>query len=87
MQINWQKSDAGWVARIGNVTLGAFPDRTTRFGTKPARGTKWRAGVSSWDEPTRTISRFGRDVYMEMCESANGAMRLAEQVYNEAVAA
>jgi hypothetical protein len=86
MRIDWQKQDAGWVARIGDITLYASPDRTARFGTKAARGTKWRAGVSSWDEPTRTISRYGRDVYMQFCDSANDAMRLAEQVYNEQLA-
>ena len=83
MRIDWQKIDAGWQARIGNITLYVLPNHTTRFGTKAARGTKWHAGVSSWDEPTRTISRYGRDVYMQLCDSAKEAMRLAEEVYEE----
>lgn len=82
MRIDWQKNDHGWHASVGNITLYASPDHT-RFG-KPVRGTKWRAGVSSWDESTRTISRFGRDVYSELCKSAKEAMLLAERVYNEA---
>lgn len=84
MRVDWQKDGAGWRAEIGNVTLFASPDRTANLGTKAARGTKWRAGVSSWDEPTRTISRYGRDVYGQLCDSAKEAMRLAEVVYNEA---
>lgn len=81
MQINWQKDGSGWTASLGNVTLCASPDRT-KFG-KAARGTKWHASVSSWDEPTRTMSRFGRDVYMTLCDSAKDAMLLAERVYSE----
>lgn len=30
------------------------------------------------------MSRYGRDVYLDLCDSANDAMRLAEQVYSEA---
>lgn len=82
MQFDWQKSDAGHVARIGDITLCASPDRV-RFG-KPVRGTKWHASVSSWCERTRTMSRFGRDVYLDLRDSAKDAMRLAEQVYAEA---
>lgn len=82
MRINWQKGEYGyWTAAIGDITLCASPDRV-RYG-KPARGTKWRASVSIWDEPTRTLSRHGRDVYMQLCDSAKEAMRLAEVVYNE----
>jgi len=79
----WQKEGHGWSVKIDNITLYASPDRT-RFG-KPVRGTKWRAGVSSWNESTRTISRFGRDVYSTLCDNAKDAMRLAETVYNESI--
>lgn len=83
MRIDWQRSeyDPGFVAKIGNITLGASPDRT-RFG-KAARGTKWRASVTHWDAPTSTASRYGRDVYMQLCDTKQEAMRLAEVVYNE----
>lgn len=83
MRIDWQRKDAGWRADMGTITLFASPDYTTRFGTKPKRGTKWRAGVSSWDEATRTISRYGEDVYSRLCDSAKEAMLLAERVYND----
>lgn len=86
MRIDWQKKDAGWVAHIGNITLGASPDRVTHFGTKPKRGTKWRACVSIFDGKS-TISRYGRDCYDQLCDTAKDAMRLAEQVYNEELAA
>lgn len=85
MRIDWQKDGAGWRADIGNITLFASPDRTMRFGTKAARGAKWRCGVSRWEESTRTVYRFGRDVYSQLCDSAKEAMRLAEAVYNEAL--
>lgn len=84
MSIKWVQSDGIWRADIANITLYASPDRS-KFG-KAARGTKWRAGVSSWDASTRTISRFGRDVYGQVCDSAKEAMKLAEEVYREAVA-
>lgn len=88
MRIKWQKDTyCCWTAKIGDITLFVSPDRTTRFGTKAVRGTKWRAGVSHWDEQTRTMSRYGRDVYMQLCDSAKEAMRLAEVVYNEQLAA
>jgi hypothetical protein len=84
MRIDWQKGDHGcFVAKIGDITLCASPDRTMRFGTKPARGTKWHAQASIWDGKC-TISRYGRDVYTQLCDSAKEAMRLAEDVYNEA---
>lgn len=83
MKIDWQKDQCSWVARIGDVTLSAVPDRTSHFGTKAARGTKWRACVSHWDAPTRTASRFGRDVYMQLCNTAKDAIKLAEQVYRD----
>ena len=87
MKIDWQKDTYGWTAKIGDITLYASPDRTKGLQNKPVRGTKWRAGVSSWDQPSRTISRYGRDVYMQLCDTAKEAMRLAEQVYNEERAA
>lgn len=87
MRIDWQKNGDGcWVAKIGDITLCASPDRYTRFGSKAARGTKWHAQVSHWNESTRTMSRYGRDVYMQLCDSAKEAMLLAEQVYNEELA-
>lgn len=84
MRIDWQKDTYGWTAKIGDLTLCASPDRTKGFQNKPVRGTKWHAQVSIWDERTRTMSRYGRDVYMDLCDSAKDAMRLAEIVYNEA---
>lgn len=74
----------------GNVTLFAVPDRTTGlFGERAARGTKWRAGASRWeDSPSGvggTSSRFGRDVYAETCADAKAAKVLAEAVYREAI--
>ena len=88
MNFDWQKGeyDAGFVAKIGNITLGASPDRVTHFGTKPKRGTKWRACVSIFDGKF-TISRYGRDCYDQLCDTAKDAMRLAEQVYNDELAA
>lgn len=81
----WTKDGAGWRAEMGGeVTLFATPERATGlFSEKPARGTKWHAGVSVWDESTRTISRYGRDVYMTLCDCAKDAKALAESVYIE----
>ncbi len=84
MNIEWTQdaySKPGFVAHIGNITLGVSPDRI-KFG-KPVRGTKWRASVSIWDGKF-TISRYGRDTYDNLCDSKQEAMRLAETVYNEA---
>lgn len=82
-RFDWIKADNGvWTAKIGDVTLVASPDRY-RFG-KPARGTKWHAAVNHWDERTRTVSRFGRDVYSDLQPTAHDARRLAEQIYSEA---
>ncbi len=81
----WTRDGAGWRAIVdANVTLFAVPDRTRR--DQPARGTKWRAGATHWDEDTRTASRFGRDVYGELCPDAKAAKALAEAVYAEATA-
>jgi hypothetical protein len=66
-----------------NVTLFAAPEHTKGlFGERAARGTKWHAGASVWDGAS-TISRFGRDVYGQLCESAKGAKALAESVFTE----
>lgn len=81
-RFDWQFDGAVWTAKIGDITLVAAPDRY-RFG-KPARGTKWHAAVNHWDERTRTVSRFGRDVYMDLQPTAQAAKRLAETVYQEA---
>ena len=86
MNFDWQKGeyDAGFVAKIGNITLCAAPDRV-KWG-KAVRGTKWRASVSIFDGKF-TISRYGRDCYDQLCDTAKDAMRLAEQIYNEELAA
>lgn len=82
MPFNWIDRGAdGWRADIGDITLYASPEQTKAF--KPARGTSWHAGVSRWEESTRTIYRFGRDVYATKCKTAKEAMTLAETVYNE----
>ena len=44
------------------------------------RGTKWRAKFQ-YGMKTRTMSRYGSDVYMQLCDSYKEAMRLAEAVY------
>lgn len=82
-RFDWIQVDgAVWIAKIGDITLVASPDRY-RFG-KPARGTQWRAQCTHWNEATRTASRFGRDVYSDLQPTARDARRLAEQVYQEA---
>lgn len=86
-QFNWVKHDGGFRAAMpNNVTLVVTPDRYAKgFVLKPTRGTVWYAQCSHWDEPTRTISRFGRDVYMDTQTSAHDARRLAETVYLEEI--
>jgi hypothetical protein len=65
-----------------NVTLAVTPDRYARGLTpKAARGTRWHAQASHWDEATRTMSRYGRDEYLNMQDNADEAMRLAEDIY------
>lgn len=82
-RFDWTKDGNGvWTAKIGDLTLVASPDHYK--GAKPARGTKWHAAVNHWDERTRTVSRFGCDVYMDLQPTARDARRLAEQVYLEA---
>lgn len=40
-KISWTKTEQGFTAQIGNVSLNAVPVNV-KFG-KPARGTQWRA--------------------------------------------
>lgn len=83
---HWNKVNAAYHLEMpGNVTLVASPDRTMAFGTKPARGTAWRAQASHWDEATRTMSRFGRDEYQILHKTAKDAMIAAERIYLDAV--
>lgn len=83
MHIEWQKRDGMFVAQIGDVTLCASPDRYAKgFTPKAARGTKWRAQCSHWNERTRTLSRYGRDEYSILYDDARSAMRAAEGIYN-----
>lgn len=82
-RFNWVQNDnAVWTAEIGDLTLVAAPDRYK--GSKPARGTQWHAAVNHWNASTRTVSRFGRDVYVDVQPTARAAKRLAETVYLEA---
>jgi hypothetical protein len=82
-QFNWVQGDtcAFRAEMPGDITLSAFPDRLTHFGTKVARGTFWRAQASHWNEATRTVSRFGRDEYMVKHKTRHDAMRAAERIY------
>ena len=83
----WNKNqDGSFTAQVeDNTSLNVVPVHYAKgFIAKPARGTKWRACISHWDEATRTISRFGRDVYMTHLDTAKEAMVLAEEVYREA---
>lgn len=82
MRFDWQKRDAGYFVEVGNVTLLATPDRVN-YG-KPKRGTKWHAQCSVWDEKTRTMSRFGKDVYTTLFESHADARAAAESIFNDA---
>ena len=84
MQFDWQKRDAGYVAEVGNVTLVATPDQTN-YG-KPKRGTKWRAQCSIWNEQTRTVSGYGKDIYCTLFDSHADARTAAEAIFNEAQA-
>ena len=85
-KFNWIIDGASIFAKVGNVTLVASPERTASFGAKPARGTKWHAQCSHWNEATRTISRFGRDEYGTLYASRKDAMRAAELIYQDAEA-
>lgn len=87
MQLEWSLDEYGnYVARVGDyITLCASPVHTVtrQFKTRAKRGTKWRAQVSIWDGKS-TISRYGRDAYHELHDTAADAMRLAEVIYGEA---
>ena len=84
-QIAWVPYSAGFRAEMpGDVTLCVEPERTRAFGTKPARGTAWRASASHWNETTRTISRYGRCEYAVQYAAAKLAMRAAECIYADA---
>jgi len=82
MKYEWLPSDHGFQAKVGNVTLCVTPDRS-RFG-KPLRGTKWHAQCSSWCERTSTASRYGRDEYLNLQDSKESAMKLAENIFETA---
>lgn len=78
----WFAKDGGFYAIKGDVTLVVSPDRFAKALTpKAARGTKWHAQCSHWCERTRTMSRYGRDEYMNLQDNADDAMRLAEDIY------
>lgn len=82
---DWQPKDGGFQAKMpNNVTLAVTPERYAKGLTlKPARGTKWHAQASIWDGKS-TISRYGRDEYGNLQDSAKAAMRLAEDIYRRA---
>lgn len=83
MKFNWIAVDGGYRAEMpGNIALSVSPDRFKNG--KPARGTKWHAQATHWNERTRTASRYGRDEYCNLQDSANAAKRLAEDIYNRA---
>lgn len=83
MKFEWIKQDAQYVAEIGNIVLVASPDRMN-YG-KPKRGTKWHAQCSVWDEKTRTMSRYGKDIYCKLFDSYQEAKEAAEEIYNEVI--
>ena len=82
MKIEWIKRDAQYIAEIGNVTLVASPDRMNY--DKPKRGTKWHAQCSIWDEKTRTMSRYGEDIYCKLFDSHIEAKEAAISIFKEA---
>lgn len=86
MKFDWRPVDGGFQAEApGNVTLVVTPDRYAKgIAPKAARGTKWRAQCSHWDERTRTMSRYGRDEYLNLQDDVKAAMRLAEDIYKAA---
>jgi hypothetical protein len=88
-KFEWKRdTNGGWKAEApGNVTLVVSPSHYARgFVPKAARGAKWLAQCSHWEEATRTMSRFGRDEYMNPQSSAKDAMQLAESIYATATA-
>lgn len=88
MRFEWQEHEGGWICHLPhNIAITAMPDRYARGLTpKPARGTKWHAQASHWCERTSTLSRYGRDEYSNMQNSAAEARKLAELIYMEAIA-
>ncbi|QIG73334.1 hypothetical protein EVC03_026 [Rhizobium phage RHph_Y5A] len=82
---NWVPQDGGFRCEMpGNVTLVVTPDRIAKgIAMKPARGTKWHAQCTHWDERTSTASRYGRDEYLNLQGTSRAAMRLAEDIYME----
>ena len=84
MQIQWGEYDAGYRAKIGDLTLFVSPEQTRDFGRKPKRGTKWRYGATHWNAETSTATRYGADCYVDARDDKRDAMRAAEQVYNAA---
>lgn len=75
--------DCTWVATLPDaVTAYVAPDRTTKLGTKVARGSRWRGGISQWEEATRTIKSFGPNTYEILYDSRQDAQRAVEQAYH-----
>ena len=83
---HWVEEDGGFRCHVSErVTLVVTPEHYARgFVLRPKRGTKWRAQATSWDEATRTASRYGRDESCNLQDSADEAKRLAEDIYNRA---
>ena len=79
----WVFQDGGFRCAVSEtVTLVVTPDRYTKgFSPKAARGSRWHAQASVWHEPSRTLSRYGRDEYLNLQASAEEAKRLAEDIY------
>lgn len=82
MKFEWFPYEGGFRCELPDgVSLNAVPDRFAKGLTpKAARGAKWRACVNRWDGKS-TLSRYGRDEYMNLQDSAQAAMRLAEDVF------
>lgn len=76
---DWIAQDGGFRCQIGDVTLVATPDRYVNG--KAARGSKWHAQATHWNERTRTASRFGRDEYLNVQDCPQSAMKLAEDIF------
>lgn len=80
---HWVEQDGGFRCHVSEtVTLVVTPDRFAKgFQPKAARGSKWHAQVSQWCARTSTLSRYGRDEYLNLQDSADAAKRLAENIY------
>lgn len=89
-QYPWKRDAfAGWTCEMpNNITLVASPRLTRSRGFKltAAPNTEWSAQCSVWDAVTRTMSRFGRDAGRDRPKNAAGAKRLAEAIYEAAIA-